>query len=231
MPTIGIALTHDQLRSIASLTAFASREDVTPVITGVRLSVEEGRIIAQATDRYRVAELSLPLPIKPTDREDAFTAEEEVNGGAAFEAITIPAAFLARVIKSLPRKPLLRGATIALIVTAEGMGVTVRDRIHGFESSERTIIGNYPPVGRLFPKSLDEVKAFYLPVGLNAAFLASLDKLSLPTDIGSRGAKLYTMRTWESEITGSTKPRPVLFTREDGDVTLRAMIQPNLINR
>lgn len=227
-----LALTHEQLRAIATVTAFASRDEVTPVITGVRLGNTAGRITVTATDRYRVAELSFDAP---EQLGDAMGAQESMQARLEpFAAITIPAAFLARVVKQLPRRPVVPTATIALMVTDDGHRITLRDRIAGFESSDAPIRGNYPPVARLFPDTLDTLEPFAGEVRLNAAFLASLEKLSLPSDIGARSAeKVYGMRTWVADDYSPLKARPVIFTRDNNPrqaplESIRAMIQPSM---
>jgi hypothetical protein len=224
-----LALTHDQLRAIATLSHAASRDDMTPVITGVHLEVSAGIVTAVATDRYRVAELTFP----------AMTTDETPGlAGLTFEplaGVIIPAPLLARTVKQLPRRSILPTvATIAVTYDDSADGrrlIRFADTYAGFDTSDQAISGNYPPVARLFPADVAYLEPYAGGVGLNAGYLATLDKLALPGDL--RGPKVYSMHTQAGDTYAPNKPKPVLFTRGDVDKggMLRYLLQPNLILR
>lgn len=228
----GIAVTHDELRSIATLIHAASKDQGTPVISGVHVRAEGRSIIAVATDRYRVAELTLTRTEDYISGVDAgaFKSSEDVADG--FEAI-IPTDLLTRAIKQLPRKSILPTTpSIAVLYDSERNMVTIRDTMHGFDVSDAAIRGNYPPVARLFP-DVETMTAFAGALALKPAYLATLEKLRLPNH--EREAA-WQMRTNTSE--NPNKPAPVLFTIDDstryskgGAAALRYLLQPNLILR
>ena len=51
----GVLKAEDFANAIAQVAVAASRDDVTPVITGVQLEVSDNQLSLVATDRYRVA--------------------------------------------------------------------------------------------------------------------------------------------------------------------------------
>lgn len=133
----GLVPGDDFATSIAQVAFAASRDDVTPVLTGVQLEVSGTRLSLVATDRYRVALREIPWD----------------GGGAASEESTtalVPARTLIEVGKTFSH-----GGDISIAFSGSG------DReIIAFTSGNKTVTsllikGNFPPVRRLFPEQTE----------------------------------------------------------------------------
>lgn len=121
--------------AIAQVSLAASRDDVTPVITGVQLEINANALTLTATDRYRVATRSI-------DWENQ--ADQE-----SLSAL-VPAKIVTEVGKTFGNDGIVK---IAIVKDAE------RELI-AFTGGNKTVTsllikGNYPPVGRLFPTDVD----------------------------------------------------------------------------
>jgi DNA polymerase III subunit beta len=120
--------------AIAQVVVAASRDDVTPVITGVQLEASSGSISLTATDRYRVAVRELPW-----------------NGG---DDEPVSALVPARTLQEVGRTFAGTG-DVSIGITRGG------DReLIAFSSDRRTVTsllikGNFPPVKRLFPDTTE----------------------------------------------------------------------------
>ncbi|WP_394555049.1 DNA polymerase III subunit beta [Agromyces sp. MMS24-JH15] len=122
--------------AVSQVAVAASRDDVTPVITGVQLEVRENTLGLVATDRYRVA-----------------IREIEWDGGSiGGEPITalVPARTIQEVGKTFGHS-----GTIAVAITSRD------DReLIAFSADRKTVTsllikGNFPPVRRLFPEIVE----------------------------------------------------------------------------
>lgn len=119
--------------AVAQVSPAASRDDVTPVITGVLIDISSSGLSMMATDRYRVAA-----------RDVAWKGD--AVGSEGLQAL-IPARTLAEIGKTFAHAPELT-VTIA----------TGGDReLVAFSSAERTVTsllikGSFPPVQKLFPE-------------------------------------------------------------------------------
>lgn len=122
--------------AIAQVAFAASRDDVTPVLTGVQLEVSGTRLSLVATDRYRVALREVPWDGGSGSAEDA--------------TALVPARTLQEVGKTFSH-----GENITISFSGSG------DReIIAFTSGNKTVTsllikGNFPPVRRLFPEQTD----------------------------------------------------------------------------
>ncbi|WP_417563181.1 DNA polymerase III subunit beta [Microbacterium sp.] len=130
----GLVPADDFATAIAQVAFAASRDDVTPVLTGVQLEVSGTQLSLVATDRYRVALRDIPW-----------------DGEAADEtAALVPARTLTEVGKTFSH-----GGTISIAFSGSG------DReIVAFTSGNKTVTsllikGNFPPVRRLFPEQTE----------------------------------------------------------------------------
>lgn len=117
--------------AVGQVAVAASREDVTPVITGVQLEASGTQLTLIATDRYRVSVRSIP-----------WDAGDDVE--------TLTALVPARTVSEVGRT---FGGAETIQVTMSEPGD--RQQI-AFTAGERTVTsllikGNYPPVRRLFP--------------------------------------------------------------------------------
>lgn len=121
--------------AIAQVSLAASKDDVTPVITGVQLEVGEDALTLTATDRYRVA----------TRRIDW----EQAGQSESLSAL-VPAKVVIEVGKTFASSGIVQ---IGIVKDGE------RELI-AFTGGNKTVTsllikGNYPPVGRLFPDGID----------------------------------------------------------------------------
>jgi DNA polymerase-3 subunit beta len=132
----GVLPAEDFAAAVAQVTVAASRDDVTPVITGVQLEVGDNSLSLVATDRYRVA-------VREIDWDSGSTTAE---GTAAL----IPARTLAEIGKTFAHS-----GTVSVTI-ARG-----DDReLIAFSADKKTVTsllikGNFPPVKRLFPETVD----------------------------------------------------------------------------
>ncbi|MEO7122385.1 MAG: DNA polymerase III subunit beta, partial [Lacisediminihabitans sp.] len=123
--------------AIAQVAVAASRDDVTPVITGVQLEVSQNSISLVATDRYRVA-----------------VREVEWNSGDKAISETLTALVPARTLQEVG-KTFGHSGTISVAIT------NTDDReLIAFSADKKTVTsllikGNFPPVKRLFPETVD----------------------------------------------------------------------------
>ncbi len=130
----GLVPGEDFATAIAQVAFAASRDDVTPVLTGVQLEVSGTELSLVATDRYRVALRDIPWD------------------GAAAESSSalVPARTLQEVGKTFAH-----GGDISIAFSGSG------DReIIAFTAGNKTVTsllikGNFPPVRRLFPEQND----------------------------------------------------------------------------
>lgn len=117
--------------AVGQVAVAASREDVTPVITGVQLEAADTTLTLIATDRYRVSVRSVPWD-------------------ASGDTDTLTALVPARTISEVGRT--FGGAEVIEVTMSEP---GERQQI-AFTAGDRTVTsllikGNYPPVRRLFP--------------------------------------------------------------------------------
>jgi DNA polymerase-3 subunit beta len=123
--------------AVAQVAVAASRDDVTPVITGVQLEVRENNLSLVATDRYRVA-----------------VREIEWDGGTVGGEETVTALVPARTLQEVG-KTFGHSGNISVAITSRD------DReLIAFSAEKKTVTsllikGNFPPVRRLFPETVD----------------------------------------------------------------------------
>jgi DNA polymerase III subunit beta len=123
--------------AVAQVAVAASRDDVTPVITGVQLEVSQNELTLIATDRYRVAVRNV-----------------QWDSGNDASADTITALVPARTLQEVG-KTFGHSATIAVTVSN-----TDERELIAFSADKKTVTsllikGNFPPVKRLFPESVE----------------------------------------------------------------------------
>jgi DNA polymerase-3 subunit beta len=122
--------------AISQVAVAASRDDVTPVITGVQLEVTASTISLVATDRYRVAVREIPW---------------DSSGSGITEATAlVPARTLSEIGKTFGHS-----GSISVAIT------NTDDReLIAFSADKKTVTsllikGNFPPVKRLFPETVE----------------------------------------------------------------------------
>lgn len=132
----GVLLAEDFADAIAQVTVAASRDDVTPVITGVQLEVSSDSLALVATDRYRVAIREIPW--------------DSGNSGITEATALVPARTLSEIGKTFGHS-----SSISVAIS----GNEDREQI-AFQAEKKTVTsllikGNFPPVRRLFPETVD----------------------------------------------------------------------------
>ena len=122
--------------AVSQVAVAASRDDVTPVITGVQLEISQSSLSLVATDRYRVAV-----------RDIEWTASAEVS-----ESLTalVPARTLMEIGKTFGHS-----GSISVAITNSD-----ERELIAFHADKKTVTsllikGNFPPVKRLFPENVD----------------------------------------------------------------------------
>ncbi|GAB3136440.1 DNA polymerase III subunit beta [Marisediminicola antarctica] len=132
----GLLPAEEFATAVAQVAVAASRDDVTPVITGVQLEVSQNSLSLVATDRYRVA-------VRAIDWDSA---------GSEVESVTalVPARTLQEIGKTFGHS-----GTISVSITS-----TDERELIAFRADKKTVTsllikGNFPPVKRLFPETVD----------------------------------------------------------------------------
>lgn len=215
-----VMFTPEQLFSLASVAVAAAKNDVTPVIQSVRVSVVDGFIVGVATDRYRVARVRLAL------HTDAPSVED-------FDGVTIQRSQIeqfAKAVKAL--KPTAYLPTVKLAVGERDEAglrmVTLSEYTSGTQSTQLERGGNYPPVARLFPSTEDGFGP-QEALSLNIGYVADVGKLVHPSLV--RGE---TPRFRFTKTDNPNKPGPVLIDYQSirpEDGSLEYLLQPNLLKR
>jgi DNA polymerase-3 subunit beta len=132
----GLLKAEDFSAAIAQVAVAASRDDVTPVITGVQLEISDNSISLVATDRYRVAVRNIEWDSGTSDIQTA--------------TALVPARTLQEIGKTFGNS-----GTISVAIT------NTDDReLIAFKADRKTVTsllikGNFPPVKRLFPETVD----------------------------------------------------------------------------
>jgi DNA polymerase-3 subunit beta len=133
----GLVPAEEFAAAVAQVAVAASRDDVTPVITGVQLEISENSLGLVATDRYRVA-----------------VREIEWDPGSNTGQSTITALVPARTLQEVG-KTFGHSGTISVSIT------NTEDReLIAFTANKKTVTsllikGNFPPVRRLFPENVN----------------------------------------------------------------------------
>jgi len=132
----GVLPAEDFAEAVSQVAVAASRDDVTPVITGVQLEVGDNTLSLVATDRYRVA-------VREIDWDSGASS---ADGTTAL----IPARTLSEIGKTFAHS----GTVAVSIVRSDD-----RELI-AFSADKKTVTsllikGNFPPVKRLFPEVVE----------------------------------------------------------------------------
>lgn len=225
----GTVSSNDFAHAVAQAVTAAGRDDMLPVLTGVRIEIEGSSMALLATDRFRLSHRELTWSPNATD---------------ASVAALVPAKVLADTAKSLTSGPEM---TIALSASGSGEGLI------GFEgtgmggvrrTTTRLLDGEFPKVRSLFPTEhlttavvnkaelIDTVKRVALVAERNTAVQLEFSEGHLKLDAGSGDEALAT-ETLDAIIDGADlttgfNPQFLLdgLTAIDGDSVELAFTQP-----
>lgn len=184
--------------AVAQAVTAAGRDDMLPVLTGVRIEIEGDTIALLATDRFRLAQRELTWNPGQPD---------------ASLAALVPARVLGDTAKSLTA-----GAEVTIALSASGSG----DGIIGFEGSgpggvrrttTRLLDGEFPKVRSLFPSErltvakldkaslIESLKRVSLVAERNTAVQLAFKDGALTLDAGS-GDEAQASESVEAQIEG-----------------------------
>ncbi|WP_432494876.1 DNA polymerase III subunit beta [Kineococcus auxinigenes] len=116
--------------AVAQVTVAASRDETLPILTGVRLEIEGGRLTLLATDRYRLA-------------------VRELRWNPSTPDFTTAALVRARTLSDVARS--LGGTSTLRMALADGGSDLIGFSAEGRQSTSLLVDGEYPKVRALFP--------------------------------------------------------------------------------
>lgn len=123
-------------QAVTQVSIAASKDDTLPLLTGVRIEIDGGRMTLLATDRYRLA-------MRELEWEPADPSIEQI------------ALVKARILQDVA-KSMSSGAKVELGVSTEnqpGASSLIGFTAAGRRTTSTLMDGDYPPVRRLFPDS------------------------------------------------------------------------------
>jgi DNA polymerase-3 subunit beta len=153
----GVIEAGDFAEAVGQAVTAAGRDDMLPVLTGVRVELEGTTVSLLATDRFRLSSRDLDWRPERTD----------VSASAL-----VPSRVLADLAKALPG-----GSTVTIALAPDGEGLI------GFEvgvngsvrrTTTRLIDGTFPNVRQIFPPSTDVNARVELPQLIDAVKRVSL---------------------------------------------------------
>jgi DNA polymerase-3 subunit beta len=188
--------------AVAQAVTAAGRDDMLPVLTGVRLELDGDSIAMLATDRFRLSQRELTWSPSAPDIDSA---------------ALVPAKVLADTAKAL-----VGGSEISIALSSPGSAGGSGEGIIGFEGSAgggirrtttRLLDGDFPKVRSLFPSEhltvarvdkaalVDSVKRVSLVAERNTAVQLAFADNVLTLDAGS-GEEAMASESLEANITG-----------------------------
>jgi DNA polymerase-3 subunit beta len=136
IPAISGTITGEAFsHAVQQVAVAASKDDVTPVLTGVQIEAGEKTLSFVATDRYRVAL-----------REAAWVA----NSGSAGQVALVPAKTLQEVAKTFGNQ-----GEIAISIAKSDDREMIAFKANNRSVTSLLLKGNFPPVKSLFPTDID----------------------------------------------------------------------------
>ena len=184
--------------AVAQAVTAAGRDDMLPVLTGVRIEIEGSRISLLATDRFRLSHRELQWQPDSTD---------------ASLAALVPAKVLADTAKSLTSAS---EVTIALSRSGAGEGIIGFEGASGGgvrRTTTRLLDGEFPKVRTLFPSEhltlarvdraslIESVKRVSLVAERNTAVQMAFSEGLLTLDAGS-GDEAQASESLEASVNG-----------------------------
>ena len=193
LPTISGTVAGDSFaQAVSQVIIAASKDDTLPILTGVRMEIEDDLITLLATDRYRLAMREVPWkPVTPGISTSALVKAKTLNEVA---------------------KTLGSSGDINLALADDD------SRLIGFESGGRTttsllVDGDYPKIRSLFPEStpihatvqtqelVDAVRRVSLVAERNTPVRLAFTEGQLHLDAGT-GEDAQASEELEAQLTG-----------------------------
>ena len=131
----GVLPAEEFSSAVAQVAVAASRDDVTPVITGVQLEITGNSLSLVATDRYRVAIRDIPW---------------ESTGSVADITALVPARTMQEIGKTFGHS-----GNISISITNKDDRELIAFTADNKTVTSLLIKGNFPPVKRLFPEKVE----------------------------------------------------------------------------
>lgn len=132
MPEISGTIDSDVFtEAVAQVSIAASRDETLPLLTGVRVEIEEDKLTLLATDRYRLA-------------------MRELNWHPATPAFSAVALVRARTLSDVA-KSLTSAGAVEVALGGEATSSLIGFVAGGRQTTSLLVEGDYPPVRRLFP--------------------------------------------------------------------------------
>ena len=201
MPTATGTVQSDVFaHAVAQAVTAAGRDDMLPVLTGVRIEIDGPTITMLATDRFRLSQRELAWEPRSTDESLAALVPAKVLGDTA--------------------KSLTAGSEVTIALSASGTG----EGLIGFEgtgpggvrrTTTRLLDGEFPKVRSLFPSErltvakvdkaalIESVKRVALVAERNAAVQLAFSEGVLTLDAGS-GDEAQASESIEAIIDGES---------------------------
>lgn len=131
----GVLPAEEFSAAVAQVAVAASRDDVTPVITGVQLEITGNSLSLVATDRYRVAIRDIPW---------------ESTGSVGDITALVPARTMQEIGKTFGHS-----GNISISITNKDDRELIAFTADNKTVTSLLIKGNFPPVKRLFPEKVE----------------------------------------------------------------------------
>lgn len=224
-----IYLNFAEINSLASLAAIVpgpARRDAV-VLEHVSIKVAGGNLVAYATDRYVAARVEFNLALERDGDESEGLVEFTISGDVLKR--TLAAAKRAHGYKKTSGASLVHLTPYANIegvvdISVDGGADNLRSYPPRTPGSDR--ISSYPPIGRIFPESVEHVNDIAAGVPVDLELLAKIAKLRHPDDVltGRHKTNFGAYRISLSRVDAglSEKGAPLLLTRREGKVTVIA---------
>ena len=136
IPAVSGTITGEAFaNAVSQIAVAASKDDVTPVLTGVQMEASEKSLSFVATDRYRVAL-----------REAAWNGNKSAEGAVAL----VPARTLQEVAKTFGNQ-----GEIQISIAKSDDREMIAFKANNRSVTSLLLKGNFPPVKSLFPSDID----------------------------------------------------------------------------
>lgn len=130
-PVVGSIDSGTFARAISQVSIAASKDDVVPLLTGVKVSIEGEKVTMAATDRYRLA-------------------VREFTWNPSDPATELTALVRSRTLSEVARS--FSGGNVEIALSEGASANLIGFEVGGRRTTSTLVDGDYPPVHRLFPE-------------------------------------------------------------------------------